>query len=349
MSEENIKVHCGKCVGERNHQIIAEHKFRESDDEHDIWMDHEYLIVQCLGCDHIGFLDRSLFSEDIQPTGYDHKGEVVYKAPWSEKLYPPPLYRRKPEWFEDLPDPTLQTIFGELYNSLQSESHFLATFGARTVLDRLIILKVGDKGNFYRGIRALQDEGLLSEHEKDILQPTLEAGHAAAHRGYTPTSGELKTVLDTIESLVHRILVLPARAELLMDAVPARGGKKVKDKDVPTVSERIEKASKDVKNLCETVMSELEALGDDVVKAPKKYYIAFRRSQNFVSLQIKSQKKIVVLYLKVDPDEVELEEGFSRDVRAVGHYGTGDLEVLIRSKADLKKAKELIQLSYDNS
>ncbi|WP_259404663.1 hypothetical protein [Microbispora sp. H10830] len=42
--------------------------------------------------------------------------------------------------------------------------------------------------------------------------------------------------------------------------------------------------------------------------------------------------------MKVDPDRIELEEGFSRDVRNIGHFGTGDLELRIRTQNDLEKA-----------
>lgn len=38
----------------------------------------------------------------------------------------------------------------------------------------------------------------------------------------------------------------------------------------------------------------------------------------------------IVMYLKASPDEFERVEGFSRDVRGIGHHGTGDLEVRLR-------------------
>jgi len=31
--------------------------------------------------------------------------------------------------------------------------------------------------------------------------------------------------------------------------------------------------------------------------------------------------------VKVDPETVELQPGFTRDVRKIGHFGTGDLEI----------------------
>ena len=52
---------------------------------------------------------------------------------------------------------------------------------------------------------------------------------------------------------------------------------------------------------------------------------------------------------RIDPDEVDLLPGFTRDVRGVGHYGTGDLEVRIRTLEGLERAKPLFQQSYEAS
>jgi len=57
----------------------------------------------------------------------------------------------------------------------------------------------------------------------------------------------------------------------------------------------------------------------------------------------------MLVMLKVDPDTVALEEGFSRDVREIGHWGTGDLELTVRTLADLDKAKPLLERSYNES
>lgn len=37
---------------------------------------------------------------------------------------------------------------------------------------------------------------------------------------------------------------------------------------------------------------------------------------------------------------------FSRDMRQTGHWGTGDLELLLRTEADLERAKPLLERSY---
>jgi predicted transport protein len=78
-----------------------------------------------------------------------------------------------------------------------------------------------------------------------------------------------------------------------------------------------------------------------------KHYFAFRRIKNFACVEIFSGK--VVAYVKVDPDEVELVPGFTRDVRKVGHYGTGDLEITLRGAEDLEKTAPLLLKSYESS
>ena len=61
------------------------------------------------------------------------------------------------------------------------------------------------------------------------------------------------------------------------------------------------------------------------------------------------QKKGLNLYLRLDPGTLLLEEGFSRDMRGRGHWGTGDLELWVPDKASLKKALPLIISAYEAS
>lgn len=55
--------------------------------------------------------------------------------------------------------------------------------------------------------------------------------------------------------------------------------------------------------------------------------------------------KLLVM-LKLNPDTVALEAGFSRDVRNIGTWGTGDLELCLRNRADLQRALPLLECSY---
>ncbi|MFF2142228.1 hypothetical protein [Kitasatospora sp. NPDC058190] len=82
-----------------------------------------------------------------------------------------------------------------------------------------------------------------------------------------------------------------------------------------------------------------------------KHYIAYRRMLNVASVIFRPSPshRAILVYLRLDPDTVELEEGFTRDVRGIGHLGTGDLEVRIASSADVEKAVPLIRRAVEES
>ena len=55
-----------------------------------------------------------------------------------------------------------------------------------------------------------------------------------------------------------------------------------------------------------------------------KQYAAFRTLRNIATVVVRS--RTLAVYLPLDPTTVDLEEGFIRDVREIGHHGTGSLE-----------------------
>ncbi|MQS99192.1 transporter, partial [Streptomyces jumonjinensis] len=80
----------------------------------------------------------------------------------------------------------------------------------------------------------------------------------------------------------------------------------------------------------------LLGLGGDVAAVRRKQYTAYRRLRNFVCVPPARQDKLLA-YVRVHPGEVDLVPGFTRDVTGLGHHGTGDLEVQLRSERDLKR------------
>lgn len=116
-----------------------------------------------------------------------------------------------------------------------------------------------------------------------------------------------------------------------------------------TASEYLAQSDQSLKDRFEAVRAYLLAIGDDVQEKTLKFYFAFRRIKNFACVEVRPQTGKVLVYLKVNPDEVELEEGFTRDVRKIGHFGTGDLEVTISDSHDIERAKALFDASYEAS
>ncbi|KZZ85160.1 DUF5655 domain-containing protein [Bacillus sp. SJS] len=118
---------------------------------------------------------------------------------------------------------------------------------------------------------------------------------------------------------------------------------------VKTVSDYLEQANTQITDRYEALKAYMLALGDDVQVKVLKHYIAFKRIKNFVCLEVHPQTGKVLLYLKLDPQSITLESGFTRDVKNIGHFGTGDLEVVISNDEDIEKAKHLINMAYDGS
>lgn len=109
------------------------------------------------------------------------------------------------------------------------------------------------------------------------------------------------------------------------------------------------KASPELGDLYESLAAHLTAMGDDVTVKVTDYYIAFRRIRNFVTAEFRVQLGKLLVYAKLDPATVTIEPGFTRNVKGIGHFGTGDLELTLASQSDLEKAKALLERAYNEA
>ena len=145
--------------------------------------------------------------------------------------------------------------------------------------------------------------------------------------------------------LLLELLTAVSAATSTSTTMPARNGSRPrKDK---TVSEYMQDMGPELAELFADAETYLLARGDDVTKKVTQFYLAYRRIKNFACVEVRPTLNQLKMFLKLDPDMVELEEGFSRDVRKIGHFGTGDLELTIGSHDDLERAKPLILRSYE--
>lgn len=108
--------------------------------------------------------------------------------------------------------------------------------------------------------------------------------------------------------------------------------------------EKLASASEHFKTLYDSICDYIESLGDDLIQNQLKFYLAYKKVQNIVCIEV--FKNQIILHLKLDPNTVELENGFTRNVKNIGHYGTGDLEISIKTEKDFQKAKPLIDRAY---
>ena len=111
----------------------------------------------------------------------------------------------------------------------------------------------------------------------------------------------------------------------------------------------LEKASQSLRDAYDGFKAEALALGDEVIFNERKLYFAFRRVKNFACVEVRPSAGTLLVYLNLDPATVEFEKGFTRDVSSIGHWGTGDVEAVLRQPADVARVLSLLTRSFENS
>lgn len=148
------------------------------------------------------------------------------------------------------------------------------------------------------------------------------------------------------ELIAFEHLNAPQVPPIVTDDVPSSPSKKTggKDKDF---KQYFAEAGEKYQNLFYSIREYILSLGDDIAENQLKLYVAFKKAKNFVCVEV--YQSSLLLHLKLNPDTVELEPGFVEDVRTKGHWGTGDLRIIVKSAEDFEKARHLIDRSYSEN
>lgn len=212
--EQSLKiewVHCNRCLNPTKHFILAEHETRDvgepCDEFGQPWWHTIYALLTCCGCESVTLRRQLEFSE-----WEDDDIDV--------KFYPPQVSRQLPKWLDELPS-EINELLTEIYSALHADNRRLALMGARTIIDMFVVDKIGDVGSFKQKLQTLVDKGYLGSLQKETLDVALEAGHAAAHRGYKPPSEVLNHVMDVVESLLQTY-ALEKVSDLVKKKIPPR-------------------------------------------------------------------------------------------------------------------------------
>jgi hypothetical protein len=148
-----------------------------------------------------------------------------------ERYFPPRVSRHPPDWAHTLPG-DLYVLLDEVYRALDANNYRLPMMGARALLDKVMVEKVGDVGGFAEKLKELEKTGYISAKNREVLESALDAGHAAAHRGYaTPTT--VNIVMDIVENMLQALYVLHDAAAKLKKSTPPRPARRAKLAKVP--------------------------------------------------------------------------------------------------------------------
>ena len=215
-------VDCSVCVRKTTHLLLFEKRTCEREtlicDAPVLWYadGYDYSVFECQGCHNV-VMRKALWSSDLSPEDYD---------PSYVSWHPPIASRQVPKWHKRMPASHVE-LLSQIYQCLHAKSYSLALMGLRAMFDMFIVAKIGDRESFKEKLDALVSEGFLSGENRKLVEPALEAGSAAAHRGYVPTEEVMIFVLDVLETLLQQDL-LQSSVDSVRGATPSRPRRKPK-------------------------------------------------------------------------------------------------------------------------
>ena len=228
---EMMKAHCPTCDTMTNCDIHAKiiKNWVHDEDGHHVCGKENYKLLQCRGCETVFFHHLSTNSEDIN-NRYINEKEYISELNETIITFPKPEKDDiRPFWFGQLyyKDTQLHTIMDEMYTAYTHKSFILASIALRTTFDRVIdILNIDPALSFKEKLDELVKTNMVLEKEKDNLDIIVEAGNAAAHRGWSPTEKIFKSLLTVTENFVKRAILPDECLTPVRNEIPAKPQRK---------------------------------------------------------------------------------------------------------------------------
>lgn len=117
---------------------------------------------------------------------------------------------------------------------------------------------------------------------------------------------------------------------------------------VYTIDDHTKKANENVQALFLKLREEILSIDESIKEEPKKLYIAYKLTTNFVDVEVRS--KDLKIFLNVESGKLHDPGGLARDLtkpKPTGHWGNGDYDVKLENEEDIQKVLPLIKQSYD--
>lgn len=205
MAAKKINSYCRYCERDTKHDVLSEKTVSERDEYR---CDIEYQIVQCCGCETIGF--RKVFY-DIEST-YPVSDEE-WEVPQDISIFPRSIQgHRALEHTYYLPK-IVRKIYEEVLLALQEDARILAGLGLRGTVEAVCNdLQVLGKNLDIR-ISKLATAGHISKTDAERLHAIRFMGNDAAHEIKSPPKNSLSVALRIVEHLLASVYILSEEAD----------------------------------------------------------------------------------------------------------------------------------------
>jgi len=197
-----------------------------------MWGGANHQLLRCRGCETVFYKIESWHSEDWDVKFDPESGQDEMFYPKTVSVYPPPEPKsEKPDWTWDLyrKDSVLSQVVHEMYVAKANNLNVLTAIGLRIAFDRAtFLLGVDESLDLNKKIEKLVDDGRLGKIEAEHMQVAVNAGNAAAHRGWSPSDEDLAVLLHVLEQFLRRSFFDPPIVQIGA-TIPPRPKKKKKE------------------------------------------------------------------------------------------------------------------------
>lgn len=217
----DLRSHCPNCGPDRKAYIRGQHQQSSTDEfengRYIVEFVETYRILECAGCETL-YCQRTVWCSEADPHDPNGGADLTY--------WPSTTQWQPPKWMDHKIDGNLHRILTEVYTAFNSNMPILAAIGVRTAFDRASeLLGIDTEISFKQKLQKLQAKGMISGNDNAALSALIDAGSAAAHRGWQPSERDLSTMVQILEAFVHKEIVLSVEIGGLVSAIPKRQSK----------------------------------------------------------------------------------------------------------------------------
>jgi predicted transport protein len=125
-------------------------------------------------------------------------------------------------------------------------------------------------------------------------------------------------------------------------------GRQEKLQETYVIEDHLAQADTKTQELYKVLKEQILSLDQNIIEEPKKLYIAYKMTRNFVDIVVKKNK--LKLLINIKTGELNDPKGLARNLETpvhIGHWGNGDYEVIFSSEDEIDYLMSLIRQSYE--
>jgi predicted transport protein len=120
-----------------------------------------------------------------------------------------------------------------------------------------------------------------------------------------------------------------------------------KQSDSYDLNFHLKNKSNNVITMLEVLRSKILEISDEIEERIHKTYIGYYAGDSIC--QVRPQSINIKMWVNLGIHQINDSLGYCRDVRDVGHYGTGDTEIIVRNFEEIDYVLDIIRKSYKHN